>query len=493
MERTLFVWYPDWALRRPDTPPGEPAQAIGADHRVVAVNPEAAAAGVTVGMRRCQAEAICPAIRSLASDPTAEAVGFEPVVRAVEGLIPRVEVVQPGMLLAPVTGAVRYFGDEWVLVGRVVEAIEAVAGPGHRIGLAAGPFSARCAAEMAMGEPLVVEDDRSFLRSLDVASLGREELAATFRWLGITTLGQLADLPRQAMVTRFGADGLDAHRLARGEDRRPQPREIPVDLAVEERFDPPLDNLEQAAFVGRALAHRLLTETGRWGSTPFRVVVEAESAGGATRSRTWRNTDPFDEATLGDRIRWQLAAWLDEARLRSGPGIGGGVVRLRLAPADLSDRGRQLALHEDARRAAETHRTLVQTQALVGPDRVLVARPQGGRDPGDRVQWSRWDDPPPAPAGDPAAPWPGAVPTPSPALVPDGAVPLEVEWDGGMPERVRLGSRWEPVLSWAGPWRRLGRWWDGQPPADRYQIVTSAGAFLCEVREGATWLTGIYD
>ena len=489
----LCVWYPDWALRRPDTPPGEPAQAIGVDHRVVAVNREAALGGVGVGMRRRQAEALCPAVRTLVSDPTAEAIRFEPVVRAVEGLVPRVEVVQPGLLLAPVTGALRYYGDEWSLVARVVEAIDAVTGPGHRIGLAAGSFAARCAAEFAVGEPLVVEDDHGFLRSLDVASLGREELAATFRWLGITTLGQLADLPRQAMVSRFGTEGLDAHRLARGEDRPPRPRQVPVDLAVEEVFDPPLDNLDRAAFAGRALAHRLLTETGQQGATPFRVEVEAESAAGVTRSRTWRNPDPFDEASLSDRVRWQLAAWLDETMRGDGPGIEGGVLRLRLTPADLSDEGRQLALDEDAGRDTQSRRTLVQTQALVGPDRVRVARPQGGRDPGDRVSWGRWDDPPPAPARDPAAPWPGGIPAPSPALVPDTDTRFDVEWDGGMPERVRLGSRWEPVLSWAGPWRRSGRWWSGEPPADRYQIVTSAGAFLCEVRDGATYLTGIYD
>jgi hypothetical protein len=28
---------------------------------------------------------------------------------------------------------------------------------------------------------------------------------------------------------------------------------------------------------------------------------------------------------------------------------------------------------------------------------------------------------------------------------------------------------------------------------DRYQIVTSAGAFLCEVRDGDTYLVGVYD
>jgi hypothetical protein len=70
---------------------------------------------------------------------------------------------------------------------------------------------------------------------------------------------------------------------------------------------------------------------------------------------------------------------------------------------------------------------------------------------------------------------------------------LEVEWDGGIPTRVRLGSRWVEVLSWAGPWRKVGRWWDGEHPADRYQLVTSAGAFLCAVIDGKSYMTGVYD
>ena len=74
-----------------------------------------------------------------------------------------------------------------------------------------------------------------------------------------------------------------------------------------------------------------------------------------------------------------------------------------------------------------------------------------------------------------------------------GREALEVEWDGGIPTRIRLGSRWVEVLSWAGPWRKVGRWWDGEHPADRYQLVTSAGAFLCAVVAGKSYLTGVYD
>lgn len=452
-------------------------------------------AEIAVGMRRREAEAKCPTVVTFVADPGAEASRFEPVALAIENLVPRIEVVMPGLVFAPIDGALAYYGGEDSLVDRIEKELDDVTGGGFRIGVGAGPFVARRAADRATIEAPIyrVDDDMGFLASLDIGELGREEMAATFRWLGITTLGELSRLPRAAIVSRFGAEGLAAHQLARGEDRPSHPRPLPPELAVEERFSPPLENLEQAGFAARALANRLLVELAAYGVSPHRVEVEAEAADGELRSRTWRSADPFDDATLADRIRWQLQAWLDHARRDSGPGIRGGLVRLRVAPADVSDEGRQLALHEDAHSAAEAQRSLSQTQALLGPDQVLQARPQGGRNPDERVVWHRWGDPLSEPTRDPAAPWPGAVPSPTPTLVPPEPVVLDVEWDGGMPVQIRLGSRWVPVLSWAGPWRHVGRWWEGAEPADRYQLVTSAGAFLVEVRGGKTVITGIYD
>ncbi len=490
MGRTLCIWYPDWPLRRPDAPPDSPAQVVGEDNRVLAANSLALEAGVRHGMRRGESEAICPNVVTVASDPSIEAVRFEPVAQTIEELIPSIELAAPGLVFAPVAGAIKYYGGEEPLVWRIAKEIDRVTGPGFKMGLATGPFAAQRAAELA--EPVnIVEDDAAFLASLDVDALGSEELAATFRWLGITTLGAVAELPRDAITTRFGPLGAQAHRLAHGQDRAPQSRQIPPDLDVEERFSPPLDNLEQAAFVARSMANRLVVELQSYGVAPHRVEVTAEAADGTTRVRTWRNRDPFDESSLTERVRWQLRAWLDSARFQSGPGIRGGVVRLRIAPADVSDRGRQLGLAEDARSVAEAERAFIQTQAIVGIDGVMQASPQGGRTPRDRVAWYRWGEPRPDTAE--SGPWPGRVPQPSPALVPPEPPVLEVEWDGGMPTRVRLGSRWVEVLSWAGPWRDIGRWWEGVGPCDRYQLVTSAGAFLCEVRDGRTFLAGVYD
>ncbi|MDJ0498329.1 MAG: DNA polymerase Y family protein, partial [Acidimicrobiia bacterium] len=112
------------------------------------MNELAAARGIEVGMRRREAEAVCPTVATIDYDPGAEMTRFERVAVAVETLIPRIEVVMPGLILAPVTGAVGYFGGEAALVDRVAKELDAVAGSGFRIGLAAGPFAARRAAEM---------------------------------------------------------------------------------------------------------------------------------------------------------------------------------------------------------------------------------------------------------------------------------------------------------------------------------------------------------
>lgn len=490
----MCVWFPMWSLGRPDAPSDEPLLIV--DDRVAGATPEVLAAGVAVGMPRREAEALAPFATVLTRDPGDEARRFEPVVDLVEDLVPKVELVAPGLVFVPISGAVRVHGGERALVERVAREVDGLAGSlrgGQAlIGVADGPFAARWAAAAAeVGEPMIVEDTVGFLAGLELAALregvGSEEILDTFRWLGIGTLGELARLPRETLATRFGEIGSQAHRLASGEDRPVDPRAVPPDLAVEAVFEDPLETLDAVAFSSRALAERLLRGLRVNGVAPHRVVISAVSATGASRERVWRSSDPFTERALSDRVWWQLRAWVE------GGGVPGGIARLRIAPEDLSGEGRQLGLLQDEASRIETERALARAQALVGPDSVLQGRAQGGRMPQERVAWSRWSEPPPPVDREPDAPWPGATPGPSPALVPPRLQPLELEWDGGMPSRVRLGTRWEPVLTWSGPWRLSGRWWAGERDADRYQIVTSAGALLCVVAGGRSFLAGIYD
>jgi len=484
------VWYPTWTLRHPGVSHDEPQQAVNGKNAVVALNALAMAAGISVGMQRRAAESLCPTIATIVQDEVADMARFEPVVGHIESVVPRVEIAEPGLVFIPATGAVSYYGSELALVECIDKELEAFGGD-RRMSVAAGPFAAWQAVRATSEQsPLfIVEDDTAFLAGLDIAAIGSDELAATFRWLGITTLGALAELPYDAVISRFGRQGMNAHRTARGIGNETHPRDIPQDPAIEAIFDPPIENFEQASFIARNLSQRLISELAPHGMAPHRVVVTATAADGTERIRTWRSADPFDDHTLADRVRWQLRAWIDGVSV----GIRGGIASLRLEPGDLSGSGRQLALEEDVKAVEETQRALMEVQAIAGADNVLVAVPQGGRDPGQQVLWSRWGDDPVSEARDIHAPWPGKIPGPPPTLVPPDPVPFPVSWVEGTPEHVKLRSRWVPVLSWAGPWRHVGRWWDGEGSSDRYQIVTSAGAYLCEVRDGNTYLMGVYD
>ena len=483
-----------WSLTRPDAPSGKPLLVV--DDRVTGATPEVIEAGVSLGMPRREAEVLAPFATILERDIGEETRRFEAVVEVIEDLVPRVEVVGPGLVFVAISGAVRFYGDEEALAERVAKEIDQLVGPirggDALLGIADGPFAARWASAHArLGEPLVVADTHSFLAGLDLETLresfASDSLIATFRWLGVVTLGDLSRFPREALATRFGTDGVVAHRLASGEDRQAQPREISEELAVEMEFEDPLEHLDAVAFASKNLSDRLLTRLRASGVAPHRVAILAEPALGEVRERIWRSADPFTERALTDRVWWQLRAWVESG------GIPGGVVRLRIAPFDLSGEGRQLGIFRDETAQIEVERALARAQAILGPDGVLQGRVQGGRMPAERVSWSRWGEPESAAERDPLAPWPGATPKPSPALVPPRLQPIQLEWDEGFPSRVRLGARWEPVLTWSGPWRLSGRWWAGERDADRYQLVTSVGAFLCVVADGKAYLAGVYD
>lgn len=454
---------------------------------MIAANDAARALGVMPGMRRREGEALCPHGVILERDIGREVSTFEPMIDAIEQLVPRVEVVEPGLLFVEIAGALRFYGGERAIAEMVLKAVAPLTGAAPlRVGVAEGLFAARLAASQAApGTAWFVDDDVAFLAEQGVGAIGNRDLEATFQWLGITTLGELARIPREAIASRFGQVGLEAHRLATGEDRPPSPRQVPVDTAVERVFEDPLIMMDQVGFAARAMAAELIEGLRRVGVAAHRIEVEAVTEDGSSRHRVWRSANPFTEEMLADRVWWQLRAWVERG------GVTSGIVRLRIVPADVSGEGRQLGFLEDTVAKMDAERALARVQTMVGPDHVLVAVPRGGRDPAERVAWRRWGEPPPSIR--PTDPWPGATPSPSPALVPPDPAPLDVEWDGGMPTRVRLRSRWVPVLSWAGPWRRTGRWWRDEETVDRYQLVTSVGAFLCDVASERTLLVGIYD
>src|SRR5574341_1457940 len=108
-----------------------------------------------------------------------------------------------------------------------------------------------------------------------------------------------------------------------------------------------------------------------------------------------------------------------------------------------------------------------------------------------------------------AAPWPGRIPEPSPAIVHHEPVPAEIQDTEGVPVSVdargllsatpgwlRVSGAWARIVAWAGPWPVDERWWD--PSAHqrlaRLQVTSQEDvAYLLRLVDGRWWIEATYD
>ncbi len=497
--RTLTVWCPDWPLVAAGVPADVAAATVVAGE-VLACTAAARAEGVRRGQRRREAQRRCPALRLVEREEAVEMRAFEPVVAALEAVCPSVEVVRPGVCLFATRGPARYFGGDAALaVVTAGAAHDVLPEAGARVGVADGRFASALAARG--GTVVPAGGSAAFLAPYPVSVLERPALADLLLRLGLRTLGDVAGLPGRKMVARFGLDGALVHRLCRGLDERSVAARVPpAGVVVEERLDPPVEVVEPLAFVAKSLADRLQAVLGARGLGCTRVLVEVETEHGEQRSRLWRYDDTFTAAAVAQRVRWQLAGWLDgpEAERPSA-----GVTLLRLTPDEVHrDLGRQLRLFGDATDQDERAAlALARLQGLVGFDAVCVAVPAGGRDPAGYARLVPWGEPRPQPY-DGTPPWPGRLPAPTPSLVYPDPLPAEVVDASGAP--VRVGARGAvsapprglavsggtvEVVAWAGPWLVDERWWD--PAAHRraalFQVVTADGTARLLAAAGEHW------
>lgn len=535
--RTLVLVCPDWPVVAAGVPPTEPAVVVAAN-RVRACSVAARAHGVRVGQRRREAQAACPELAVVVVDEHRDARAFEVVLASLDAVTPHLEVTRPGWCAFPTRGPSRYFGGDEALAERVRITVDAVldslpggpgglSGPGGpggpggvgcRVGVADGPFAAGVAARRARPVRVVPPGGSAgFLAPLPIRVLGRPELTGVLERLGVGTLGALAALPSADVAGRFGAEGTWAHRLASGDDPRPPAvTDPPPDLSVVTELDPPAERADRAAFGARALAAELDERLGRRGLACTRLRVELETEHGETRIRSWRHEGALHPPAVVDRVRWQLEGWL------TGPPAHrptAGVMRLALVPEEvMAASGRQLGFWGGETASAErAARALARVQGLLGPDAALLPRWRGGRSPSEEVDLVPAHavdlTDPDGPAADERssarAPWPGRVPTPSPARLVVEPVAAEVRATTGDlvgvdargllsddPAVVVLAGRPRSVVAWAGPWPADERWWD--PPRRRrrarLQVLTDEGtAHLLALEGGAWWAEATYD
>jgi len=551
MTRTAALWVPDWpvvaALVGAGLDVHVPAAVVGGLHgttSTLAVSAVARAQGVRRGMRRRQAQERCPELVLLPADDARDAREFEPVALAAETVVAGLEVARPGLLLLPADGAARYHGSESRLAEALAGSVAERTGHECQVGVADGLL----AAVLAAREDAVVPPGgaRAFLASRPVGELvhavtdpgavAAVQDAVSLWWrLGLRTLGDLAGLPAASVQARFGDLGAWAHRLARGEDVRPPGRRrIEADLAVGEDLDPPAQRVDVATFAARRLATALHELLSTRGLACGRLRITARTAEHELE-RAWRTDDGatggMSAARITDRVRWQLEGWLASGSEQVAP-----IVHLALAAEEVAPAGthQPRLWGADAGEDARARRALGRVQGLLGGDGVLTVRVQGGRDARDRVQLVPFGEDAGA-ARDPGLPWPGALPSPAPATLLPEPVPAQLlDAEGrpvvvdirlamnGTPATVRIlgaehavvrgfvaetpnnrmfgtqqpHARGGRVVTWAGPWPLVERWWSGDSASRRVylQAVLDDGrGLLLAQTQGAWRLEALYD
>jgi hypothetical protein len=243
--------------------------------------------GVRPGMPLGAAHRLAPEALFLDPDPMADGAALKAALDRLDGFSPGVaaetDPARPGFgrVEVQLDGLERLWGPEPAMVRRMDEALAGILPGPPLAGIGGTRFAAAAAAALAGKEwsgagagsgpvPAGVAavalhivtpgTDAAFLAPLPAAMLSRDpEVRARLARFGLRAIGQVAELPRSALVARFGPEGEWLHARARGEETDPfRPRRAPERLAMALPIDPPVSDVEGLRFV----LHRLTAAFG---------------------------------------------------------------------------------------------------------------------------------------------------------------------------------------------------------------------------------------
>lgn len=344
----------------------------------------AEAGGVRSGMPLAEALTLCPGLQLVPPDPVGLQERAALLLRDIDALGLPVEQIAPGRVLIDATPGLRLHGGP----RRLLERLHGLAQPGEGIRIGAAPtrFGALMAARLSRRRPRVLgaEEVLAAIAPLPVRLLHDDggvpaELCEALALVGIDRLGGVASLSQLAVRDRFGPAGVEARRLARGEDgaaiaAQPPP---PLVRSVLQPGEPIATDaaLEQA--LGLLIA-RTVALPARGDALPRLLRLQARLITG----ESWLCEAPLREPTLD--VPRLLMALLPKARRLPAP-----AERLALTFAELSAGAQQLTLLE--REGAERDRRLdgaaQQVRAAVGEGALLRVV---GVDPSSRLPERRY-------------------------------------------------------------------------------------------------------
>jgi len=478
--------------------------ALVSDGKLRAVSGAAARAGVRSGMTALEARARCAALEILDWSDTAIASAIAELSAHFLIASPQVTpaVHEPGLWWIGAHG-LEAMGGERMLVRALAE----IAGAWHpraRVAVASSCVAARAATWAAPGRRTSIEasfivpvgGDAAYLAPAPLALIPMEgELRATLAALGIGTAGAFAALDSEDVERRWGATGLAAWRLARGEDvRRPVLASVTARHATEVELSSPATTMEPVLFLLRPAIDRLalaLASEGRAAATVAITLTlddrrSALPCGAAPHTVTRQVHLPRPVARAAPLVE-HCRALLDTWTL-TAPVCGLAVAITSTAPAT-SEQGDLLALgwHDPA--AADA--AFARLRAELGDRAVVRPALRDEHRPERNGAWCESDD-----ARIDVRANIAKVPEPprAPALrLLETPETVDVEWDGDRPCALWWRERRVAIARAAGPERLSGDWWKDGYARDYWRCESDSGELLA-FRERERWFVqGWYD
>jgi protein ImuB len=473
--------------------------------RIVTVSAEAKRAGVRAGVTAAQGAAACPGLALL---PVAEMdrVAAEAALGDLGfGFASRIDR-EPARVFLQIDDLGALYSSE-MAIAQAIAARALHVGLGIRVGIAARKSIARIATRA--GERLVIPtgQEAATLAPLPVRWLGEPlpaALADTLERWGIATMGAFAALPAGEIGLRLGAEGVQLHRLARGDDEEPFLPALPVD-AVEEALDldDAIEDLEPLAFVLRGLCDRVLARLACRSLACSAITLRMRLHSRAFDVREINLAAPTrDAAPLVQLLRLELTRRPPDAP----------IIQLLVVARPARVRSAQLDLLRPAGPAPDRlATTIARLAALVGPDNVGAPRTENTwREEAAGLATFQLTEPSPGTRARPGSP-----PKAAPVLTADissrpalnirrfrPAEEIEVMLGPEGPAALRGKDTTARILVAAGPYRLSSEWWLSDPDGhagfsrDYWDVHASDGAIyrLHHDRHRDQWfLDGYYD
>ena len=369
------------------------------DGQVVDMSPAARETGIRRGIPLGSAHRLAPEAVFLDPDPAADTAAVEAALDRLADFSPGVAGITDsadpsfGLLEVQIDGLQRLWGDEAVLVTRLREALRPVLPGRPRAGIAGTRFAATLAAATAGRSVVGVPRDgeAAFLAPLPAALLTPDrEIRARLARFGLERIGMVAELPRSALIARFGDEGARMHARARGEELVPfRPRRAPERLLLALPLEPAVGDLEPLRFVLHrlvaALADQLLARGAATLRAHLRLELDVTFAVRDTPERLvfeQRLPEPTAEAEAIERLLY--------AQLERMPPPAP-VSRLELELAEVGPAaGQQLPLFmPQAGRAARLGWQLARLALTFGEDRIRRVALADTEAPLPETRW-RW-------------------------------------------------------------------------------------------------------